>query len=78
MQLSVPAGLTCAQNGVSTHILTCIQDPQQPSGGANGAEANGADNDSANDDLANFVENTWNPQNPYRVRLDLPQTLVNR
>ena len=58
--------------------LTCIQEPKQPSDGANGAEANGANNNGANDELANFVEDTWNPRNPYRVRLDLPQTLVNR
>eukprot|EP00891_Asterochloris_glomerata_P002381 jgi/Astpho2/2381/Aster-05640 len=55
-----------------------LDEPQQPSDGANGAEANGDGNDSADEELANFVENTWNPQNPYRVRLDLPQTLVNR
>ena len=55
-----------------------MQAPQQPSDGANGAEANGADHDNADEELAGFVENTWNPRNPYRVRLDLPQTLVNR
>ena len=78
LQLSVPSRLTCVQSRVSTQILTCMQAPQQPSDGANGAEANGADTDGADDELANFVENTWNPRNPYSVRLDLPQTLLNR
>ena len=65
-------------NGMSRQILTCAQEPQHPSDGGNGAEANGAGNDDADDELANFVENTWNPRSPYSVRLDLPQTLLNR